>query len=162
VSVVAYRGGVLAADRQATIAGMRFLHDKIGIYENHYGGRNALATTGNNDSARAMLDWWNRGYTPGEFPKCQESDECWARLIIMSTCEWPNVWTVERTPSQIPVYPAFMAWGLGAEYAMAVMWMGAHAVDAVRAANSLSIYCGCGIKVVRSTTDGLVEEVFNA
>lgn len=164
MSIIAYRAGILAADRLSVVNGMAFEYEKLRSENCKFAGKSqilALATTGPNDSGEAMRDWFRCGQS-GDFPKCQESDASWARLIVLfrrgiKVPFEPGILVYERTPVPMEIYSEYMAWGLGAEYAMAAMHTGQGAIPAVQVANKFSIYCGGGVTWFGITERGALE-----
>ena len=138
MSIVAWDGKTLAADKQATNNGMRHLTTKLKR------GRSlrVFAYTGDQDSAEGMLQWFEDGADAAKFPAYQNDKERWARLIVASE---GGLVIYERTPHPILVDDAFMAWGAGRDYAMGAMACGKTAREAVEIAMRFDTSCGLGI-----------------
>ena len=138
MSVVAWDGKVIAADKQATNIGLRSLTTKIRKLTNG----DIIAWTGDQDSALAMASWYENGALQGAWPESQKDKEGWARLIVLSD---GKVIVYERQPFPIVVEEPFMAWGSGRDYAIGALAQGANAVQAVTVASRYDSSCGLGI-----------------
>lgn len=139
MSIVAYDGKSLAADRQMTRGNFKFEVRKIRRINSY-----VLAWTGYMSSGLAMAHWFENGALRGDFPACQQNNELWARLIVVSKDE---VVYYEQTPHAIGVYAPYMAWGQGSDFAMGAMSHGATAKEAVEIACRFDTGCGFGVDV---------------
>lgn len=139
MSIVAWDGKSLAADKQATNTGLRHLTTKL---RRGNQCRLVFAYTGDQDSAEGMVKWFEDGAEADKFPAYQNDKERWARLIVASD---GGLVLYERTPHPIPVLDPFMAWGAGRDYAMGAMACGKTAREAVEIAMRFDISCGLGI-----------------
>lgn len=145
MSVIAWDGKSIAADRQGSNGELRFLARKL--TRESYGdpGRQEiaiLAMTGNQQSGLLLVRWWVDGAKPEAWPASQRTEE-WSRLIVWT--RYRGLATYEKEPVAIPVEDPFMAWGSGRDFAMGAMARGASAREAVEIACRFSIYCGLGI-----------------
>lgn len=142
MTVIAWDGKTIAADKQSTNGGMKILTNKLVRLDNG----TVLASTGSTDSGRALIDWYIRSDgKKDEWPKCQQDKDRWAYLVVATP---KGVHWYEQECVLIPVVGPFQAWGSGQDFAMAAMAMGATAKEAVELANSLSSTCGMGVDVV--------------
>lgn len=78
VSVVAWDGKSVAADKQGTCAGLRFTTTKLRRLE----GGAVLAWTGEQGPGEAVAAWYEEGADRAKWPECQKDKETWARLIV--------------------------------------------------------------------------------
>lgn len=142
MSVVAWDGKTIAADKQATCAGLRFKTTKLRRLESG----EVLAWTGDQDSGQIVAKWYSDGADPEKWPACQADKDVWARLIVAhgGACR-----VFERQPVAMPIEDEFMAWGSGRDYAMGAMARGASAEEAVAVAMEFDTGCGMGVDVVR-------------
>lgn len=142
MSVVAWDGKSIAADKQGTLAGMRFTATKLKRLK----GGAVVAGTADFGAFGMMVRWFEQGADAASYPKCQEDKEDWARLIVA----WPHglVEVYERQPVAYKVEDPFMAWGSGRDYAMGAMARGATAREAVEIAMRFDHHCGMGIDEV--------------
>ena len=139
MSVIAFDGKIIAADKQATANGLVIESTKL-IRRNGI----ILGWTGATDYGRTLADWYLEGAKKDQWPKFQESDG-WARLIVFDK----ELFFYEQAPTRIPVEHPFMAWGAGRDFAMAAMYLGHTATKAVEVASSMCDSCGIGIDCFR-------------
>ena len=138
VSIVAWDGKTIVADKQATCADMRFSTTKL----RRIGSGEVLAIIGLESAGQMLMSWYEDGADPEKWPKCQEDKEDWVRLVVASKtgCK-----VYERHPVAMPIEDSFMAWGSGRDYAMGAMAEGANARRAVEVAMKFNTACGMGI-----------------
>jgi 20S proteasome alpha/beta subunit len=138
MSIVAWDGKTVAADKRACIADAAMTTTKIWKMDDGL----IVATTGDLSFGIAMLQWFNNGEEEKDWPPFQSTDD-WARLIIFDPLTRPYCY--ERQPVRQVVEDPFMAWGCGREFALGAMAMGATAREAVEVACRFNVYCGNGI-----------------
>lgn len=139
MSVIAWDGTTLAADKQAV-----------------FGGNLILATTkifrvadalvgyaGGADFGEQMLAWLRDGAHPEEFPSSQRDREDWAGMLVIR--HGSPILRYERTPYPIRFESKHIAIGSGRDFAMAAMYLGYSAVRAVEVASALDSCCGVGV-----------------
>lgn len=142
MSVVAYDGRVIAADRQGMNGDFPFETRKLLRLRNG----DIIAWAGSIDGGLAMARWYEGGCKREEFPVTQRDKDLWSRLIVI-----PNeplhrqVRYYEQGPEPIFLHEPFMAWGSGRDIAMGALAMGADARKAVEIACRYNVYCGMGI-----------------
>lgn len=141
--VIAFDGKTVAADRQATNAGMRRVQRKLvksadGIW---------TAGTGTAWVMAAMLAWYNEGCDPVKFPEAQTGDDGGTFIAFRSVSDI-RIW--ERGPHALMLDPEnrIMAWGSGRDYAIGAMERGADAIRAVEIASKWETGCGLGVDSV--------------
>jgi hypothetical protein len=139
MSVVAWDGKTVAADRRACIADAAMTTTKLWLLP---ATDVVIASTGDQSFGLAMVDWWRKGADPSAWPPFQATDD-WARIIIFEPGQAPYCY--ERQPVRQVVEDQFMAWGSGREFALGAMAMGATAREAVEVACRFNVYCGNGI-----------------
>lgn len=143
MSVVAWDGDSLAADRQITYAGLKLESCKIREVSGCL-----LAGVGNAGTFEALVDWFTNNKDASKWPAtAQSNDDMWCRLIIIRTGPI-MVTVVERMPYEIRVVERYMAWGAGSDFALGAMEMGADAKQAVEIACKYSNACGKGVDVL--------------
>lgn len=142
MTVIAWDGKVLAADKQSTSAGLRTTTTKL----RRLLSGEVLAYCGDADSGRAVAEWYADGADPAKWPKCQSDKDDWARLIVGSR---NGIKVYERQPYGMPIEDKFIAWGSGRDFAIGAMARGASAVEAVKIAMRFDTGCGMGIDKVR-------------
>lgn len=145
MTVVAYRNGIMAADRQITFgdtAHMLFEH-KVRAFVSD-GCPCVIGTSGHIAPAVAFMDWICNGRKGGEF-KINIEDEDFVAYEYCTYGAKPilRYWQNNRPFNEDPAN--YCAIGSGRELALGAMEAGATAIEAVRAANKHSLYCGGGI-----------------
>jgi hypothetical protein len=139
MTVIAYREGVLASDRQAERNGLIGGVSKIMRVHDGF-----MAGAGNSCQIRELIHWYESGADPKDFPESQRGDEF--SPVLLLTRDGLSVF--EKTPYPVPVEEAFYAIGCGMKYATTAMHLGMGARDAVRVACELDSGCGRGIDSV--------------
>lgn len=138
MSVVAWDGKIIAADKQATNGGLRMRTTKL----RRIASGEVLAWTGEQASGEVVAKWYADGADPEKWPEVQADKERWARLIVASPS---GVKVYEQEPIALPVEDHFAAWGAGRDYALAVMALGFTAAKAVEVASMFESSCGLGM-----------------
>ena len=138
MTVIAWDGKTLAADRQMTWNDMRTTVCKIQRMPNG----EVIGATGDSAKALGMLQWYERGAKPEAWPEWQTAED-YARLIVARPGK--RLVYFDWIPVEQPIFDPFMAFGSGRDYAMAAMAMGADAVKAVEITNQFCASTGLGV-----------------
>lgn len=135
MTVIAWDGETLAADRRATSGGG--IARTVTKIQKH--GDVLLGVTGNWDVAAEMREWFKAGAVPADFPaKARDGD---ATLIVIRR---GRIETFNEGPYSMPVEEEKAAWGSGRDYAEATMYLGGSAVQGVQVASHFQADCGNG------------------
>lgn len=143
MTVIAWDGHTLAADRRCTRGGTVYATRKI-----HRVHQALIGLSGGSDYCAAMLDWFKRGRPLGDFPATQKEQDFACAMVI----EGGKVWTYDRTPYPVEMLEPICAIGSGREVALGAMTAGASAADAVAAASRWMECCGNGIDTLTMET----------
>lgn len=138
MTVIAWDGKTLAADKRASYGGMICTVTKIHRV-------NGLLVGGAGDIAfvLALVEWVREGREPEKFPKHQaDKDDCTAFIVVEKD---GSTSIYERTPYPIKYEQRNVCIGSGREYARAALHLGCNAQDAVGVAVALDCGCGNGI-----------------
>lgn len=136
MTVIAWDGKTLAADKQVTISGTIFKCTKIERWNDKL-----IGFTGDSDLGVSLLDWFKFSGDKLDYPQGKDKDN-WAILIVISRDGTFCIYERFHTPT---VYePQLFAIGSGMDYAMAAMTLGHTAEEAVGVANKLDTGCGLG------------------
>lgn len=146
MSVIAWDGEVLAADKLATRGDILYTTTKIFKI-----GADAVGTTHCLTSGLKLIGWYKAGAKPEEFPKLNK-DTDYAMLIVVNR---EGVRHYEAEPVGIPITDPFFAWGSGSEFAIGAMAMGASAIQAVEIASKHCSGCGRGVDHIRINGSGI-------
>lgn len=122
MTTIAWDGQVLAADKQAESAGLKFRTTKIGRLKD---GR-LYGFAGEADYCREVVLWLEGGAKPEQ----KDKDDWWTVLVIGEKIE-----RFERRLVPIEVEEKTHALGSGRDYAMAAMYLGKSAEEAVLVAH---------------------------
>ena len=141
MSVVAWDGKSIAADKQATAGGLRHTTTKLRRLDSG----EVLAWTGDQDSAGMVAKWYADGADPAKWPESQKDKDDWSRLIVATA---DSVKVFERQPVFSLIEDQFLAWGSGRDFAIGAMARGASAKEAVEVAMKFDAGCGLGVDVV--------------
>jgi len=136
MTVIAWDGKTLAADKQSVSNGKRSLAQKIIIEKGII-----FAISGCIEHFQPLREWYLNGCDVEKYPKFQTTDS-WSRLVVVENkvCYW-----FESQPYKVQVLDEFTAFGSGRDYALGAMAMGADAEKAVLIANMFDIDCGFGV-----------------
>lgn len=136
MTVVAWDGKTLAADKRATSGGYGITTTKI--FRVH---GNLIGMAGPGDVCRRMLEWARCGFDPSTFPAEAKDADC-DMLVIdkdgVAACFGSG-------PYPLRIEDKFVALGCGRDFALAAMHLGRTAVQAVELACAMDIHCGNGI-----------------
>lgn len=94
-----------------------------------------------------MLQWYERGAKPEQFPDFQKKENEFVGLLVITKDK--RVLKYERSPYPMDFTEAGQfAMGSGRDFAYGAMEMGADAIKAVWVASRFDAYCGFGVDVL--------------
>ena len=142
MTVIAWKDGVLAADKRMTTSwGAHDTVKKIG----HARDGALYGITGEAPIGLRMLAWWQAGAVAADFPpEAAKANE--ATLVIFLATGDVAQFTTGPYPSLLA--QGVCAFGAGRDFAMAAMVCGKSAAEAVCVACELCVNCGNGIDVI--------------
>lgn len=138
MTVIAWDGTTLAADKQATIDGRASITTKIRRV-----GSDLVAFCGDAGRSRAMLRWYKDGAQADAFPDFQTKEESMVGFVVVKSTG--RVIKFDNSPEPIEFEDTVYAMGCGRDYALAAMHLGKTAREAVEVACALDVFCGQGI-----------------
>jgi ATP-dependent protease HslVU (ClpYQ) peptidase subunit len=138
MTVIAWDGETLAADKQSTGGGFASTVTKIFRVP---GG--LVGFTGNGSHAQALLAWFRAGCDVEKWPKKGGDDS--AGAFFVSACGELRGYSGDDGPHYIVYEDRHLAFGAGRDYALAAMYLGKSAREAVEVACALDNTCGMGI-----------------
>lgn len=139
MTVLAYKGGILAADRLGLRAGLKTLAHKI-----HSVPGGWLAGAGTTASVLEMVEWYRAGAKKNDMPKRQYTDD--SDLLILLNHD--GAFTIERGAFPVPMRGDYISIGSGQDFAAMAMHLGRSAIEAVTLASELCYSCGAGVDYV--------------
>jgi len=136
VTVIAWDGRTLAADKRATGGGgIALTVTKIQRHADCL-----IAITGCWDTGAEMREWFKAGADPVKFPAKARDNHS---TLIVIDASGIRTWAIGPYPMTIEAQRC--SWGSGRDYAEAAMFLGHDAVKAVEVACHFQTDCGNGI-----------------
>lgn len=145
MTVIAWDGKTIAADKRAVCAGVHYTTIKLRRVKIGDHIPEVLAWTGDQDSGEMVAQWYANGADAAKWPECQKDKESWCRLIVVDQY---GARFFERQPVAVKIEDAFCAWGSGRDFALAALHLGKSAREAVEIACVFDTNCGNGVDVV--------------
>lgn len=138
MTVIAWDGKTLAADKRASNSGLIFPVTKI---FKHRGC--LIGGAGDFDRINETIAWFAAGADPAKMPPYARSNDDYVALLVIE----PNgsILKYERSAVPFKIEAPFFAIGSGRDFAMAAMHLGRSAVEAVQVACALETGCGNGV-----------------
>jgi len=140
MSVIAWDGKTLAADKLGCMGSLKITITKIFCLATCLVGY-----VGEIDAGEELVDWFSNGAVPGDFPAGQRNIDKSNWLLVIAPDK--SIKKYERTPFPITIEDPFFAMGSGRDYAMAAMYLGKTAREAVEIACIFDNGCGNGVDV---------------
>jgi len=145
VTVIAWDGKTLAADKQSTNQGHASMVTKI-----YRSGDDLVAICGGLARGMAMRRWYEAGRDSATFPKPADADDFAILLVVHRD---GTVDKYESMEHPLHIESPYCATGSGRDFALLAMHLGYDARRAVELACELSVDCGMGIDTL-TFTDG--------
>ena len=137
MTVIAWDGRTLAADKRGTVAGMAYAVTKL-----HRVRDGLIAFSGGGAHAAELLQWFNGDRDPSNYPRRGDDDGAGTIHIDQNGRIFMYA---AASPFPELIEAPFFARGAGRDYAMAAMHLGCDARRAVEVACVFDIGCGNGI-----------------
>jgi 20S proteasome alpha/beta subunit len=139
MTVIAWDGKKLAADKQSTAGGLKSKVTKLWRV-------GAAIVGGSGDTVRCeeIVAWLRNGGDPASFPKPRSDMEA---KILMITPDG-KICLFEESPYPMTIEDGFTAIGSGRDFATAAMYLGCDAAQAVAVACQFDAGCGMGVDVL--------------
>lgn len=129
MTTIAYKNGVLAADKQAQWGS--FAHPVTKIRRMKDGS--VAGGSGELTFVLQMFEWLDAGAEPGTFPKDQRDKDDWQPILVVRPTG--QILLYERTPYPVVSEGPMFAIGSGRDYALMAMHLGKSAPEAVELAS---------------------------
>ncbi len=146
MTVIAWDGKTLAADKQSTAAGYAYAVTKI-----HRVPSGIVAFSGNSTHAAALLNWFKGDMDPKCYPTEATYDDGAGSVLVTNAGELFLYDSKIAFPEKIE--SKYFARGSGRDYALAALYLGKSAREAVQVACALDVYCGMGIDTLELDSD---------
>lgn len=138
MSVIAWDGSCLAADKQATNYGYKFTVTKIKKINGSLCGG-----VGDFSCVNTMFDWIAKGSIPSEFPDIQKDKDKWSPIIMITPDK--KIMKYEQSPVPFLIEDKKYAMGSGRDFALTAMELGSNSIESVLIASKFSAECGHGV-----------------
>lgn len=138
MTVIAWDGKILAADKQSTYGDAARTGTKLFKITDS----EIVAFCGGAAMSLKILEWYKNGENKDTWPQEMQDSDDWSQMIVVNN---KNIYWYDRLPYQLKLEDPFMAWGRGMEFAIGAMAMGATAIQAVEIASKYCEGCGMGI-----------------
>jgi 20S proteasome alpha/beta subunit len=138
MTTICYKGGVMAADKQATSSGCK--HGKMTKIFKING--HLIGCAGDGHACMEMIRWFTDGAKPDEFPDIQKDED---NGMLMVVTPEGKIQFYEKSFLPVQYENDFAAMGSGRDFALGAMASGLGAVQAVEVAISFDIYSGNGV-----------------
>lgn len=140
MTVIAYRDGILAADRQGSFGSRLVVNCKLILRR-----RGAFGFAGVHDWQQLFIDWYEKG-CHGLAPSMDP--DLWVDALVVPK-PFTNCVQMFGRYGEIPgITTPFNACGSGGDVALGAMLHGASAIEAVGYATEVQADCGCGIDFI--------------
>lgn len=143
MTVVAWDGTAIAADRQATYGGGTAT-SVTKLYRLDNG--EVVSWCGEMQNCLGAHNWYCAGADPSEWVNYRLNEENSISLIVLSE---DGLYVFDNGPYPRKIEDLFAAFGSGHEFAMGALAMGATAKEAVEIASRFDTGCGLGVDVMR-------------
>ena len=140
MTILAYDGRTLAADKQSTGGGTKHTVTKVFRV-----GDLIVGFTGETGLAMEMVEWVRRGRAAADFPAAQRKTDDSCELVVIDA---GKVLVYERSPYPYTIEDPVYAAGSGRDFALAAMFCGLDARKAVAVACQFNTGCGMGIDAI--------------
>jgi hypothetical protein len=135
LTVIAFDGKTLAADKACATSGYISTVTKLFRINGL-----PVALSGDETAAMAFLAWFGGARDPAAYPKLMETEETNAYVLEKDGF----LRRYGKGPHPARIEDTHFAAGCGRDYALAAMYLGKDAVEAVKVACALDTHCGKG------------------
>lgn len=136
MTVVAWDGKTLAADKRGIAGGLPFTVTKL-----FRAADRLIGFSGNADRMGQLRNWFESGMDPEKYPQIDKDAPAWCMAIRRNG----TIERYEASPYPIIVEEKQHAMGNGRDYALAAMHLGCDAARAVEVACHFDANCGNGV-----------------
>ena len=137
MTTIAWDGKSLAADKRVVICGLQRTTTKI-----HKVGAALVGCSGSGYQAAEMLAWARAGFKKNTFPESQRDDELAVEMLVILPT---GIQVYGDTPYAVEYEDKHFAIGSGRDFALAAMFLGKSAQDAVLLAAEFDPGTGSGV-----------------
>ena len=142
MTVIAWDGKTLAADKRGTFGGLSRRVTKIFVVHDELVG-----IAGNACEGYDLIAWIEGGCKLLEFPVNQRDEKLWAECLVIARDGSVRIY--QRSPNACYIHDRFTAIGSGRDFALAAMHLGKSAREAVEVACVFDTGCGNGVDTIQ-------------
>lgn len=135
MTVIAWDGQTLSADRRMVNSGLIRTTTKLRRF-----GELRVGCSGDAAAMVEMFAWIESGRNTDNFPRMQREKDDWCVCVVIEADRTISLY--ERSPLPIRIEDQQYACGSGRDFALAAMFLGHTAAEAVEVAAHFE--CGCG------------------
>lgn len=148
MTTIAWDGKTLAADRQSTSGNLRYATSKIRKIKG-----SLYAAAGTAAIINEAFAWIEAGAIPIDMPLAQRDKDDGCYILRVDPDE--KIYLYERSPYPSEIKQVQFAIGSGRDLALAAMYMGATAEQAIVIAHHFDVTTGLGVDIL--TLDNICE-----
>ena len=138
MTCIAFDGRTLAADKRTSYGGLHRTTTKIFRVDDMLVG-----CAGNSAVGKEVVEWIRRGRKAEDFPRKQAEDSTSCSVIVIERDG--SILNYDVTPFPIRIEDKIFAVGSGRDFALAAMFLGKTASEAVLVASAFDTGCGNGV-----------------
>lgn len=142
MSVLVWDARTLASDCQMNLEYTKYKVSKIEKY-----GSELLGAVGTSGMCKQVKEWYKSGASYKDWPGNENNyaDLLVVKKTFLAIGEYKNIVLYYNGPTPIEILSKYFALGVGKDYALGALEMGADAIKAVEVACKYSNACGMGI-----------------
>lgn len=140
MTVIAWDGNTLAADRQGTVGNSISVPVRKLFRANN---GNLVGVSGDGGYAMSWLAWYQAGAKPEDLPSFQLDKDNWCAALVITPDR--RIFRYEKAAHPWEIEAPQAAIGCGMDFAMMAMYLGKTARDAVLLTSDLNPFCGHGV-----------------
>ena len=140
MTTICWDGKTLAADRLALNSSLMRTTTKIRRFGNLLAG-----ASGDLSATIEALEWVRRGRSAADWPEIQKDKDDFAALLVI---DGGRILVYEKSPHPAEFHDLIFAIGSGRDFALAAMYLGKTAAEAIEVASFFDCGTGNGVDVL--------------
>lgn len=138
MTVIAWDGKTLAADKRALHSGLIMTCTKVRKIRDHLVG-----VCGDYGPSLMLMKWFEDGCDPKDWPECQKDKDRWSGIMVITPER--KIIKYEQDPIGFMIEDKMHAVGSGRDFALMAMRLGKTAEEAIRLTFEFESGCGNGV-----------------
>lgn len=135
MTTIAYKDGILAADKRSTFCNVAITTTKVKRLQDG----TLVGCTGDSGLCRKLIEWLQDGADPDTYPDL--GSKCHMLMVRPDR----RVYLYDGSSAPIELEERFVAFGSGQDFALTAMHLGYGAKEAVEVACQLDVHSGKGV-----------------